>query len=112
MKASYNTQPKAIELMPDGYHLFRFDVNEVVVNDRTQYECLEVKIHGAITSNKLTEEAILEKWGGGIEQKLINDYNEFKAGLSKDASAETRYISFLTERKALKEHIISLNEPA
>lgn len=108
MKASYSTRPSVLELMPDGHHLFRFDIEEVVNGENTQFLCREVQIFGAVTSSKLTEAAITEKWGNGVENKLINEYNEFKAGLSEDSNAETRYVIFLAERKALKEYINSI----
>ena len=37
---------------------------------------------------------------------IINDYNEFKAGLSEDISAEAAYLEFLSARKDLKESIL------
>ena len=104
MKASYNEQPQALELMPDGYSLFRFDIEEVAENEKTSYKCREIKIHGAVTSDKVIAAVIEDKWGGGLEQKLINDYNEFKLGLG-DKESETTYLNFLTEKRNLKDYV-------
>lgn len=101
MKASYNERPAQLELMPDGYHLFRFDIEEVVNGENTQFTCREVQIFGAVTTQKIIEAVISEKWGGGVEQKLINDYNEYLLGIG-DEAAKVAYEAFLVERKALK----------
>jgi hypothetical protein len=93
--------------MPDGYHLFRFDIEQVINGKNTQWQCREVQICGAVTSNKLTEAAIAEKWGNGVENKLINDYNEYKAGLGV-VESETKYLQFLEARKVLKEYIADI----
>lgn len=90
--------------MSDGYYKFRFDIEEVVNGENMQFTCREVLIFGAVTSNKLTEAAIAEKWGGGVENKLINDYNEFTLGVG-DVAAKVAYENFLVERKALKEYV-------
>jgi hypothetical protein len=107
MKASYNQQPQALELMPDGYHLFRFDIEQVTNGEQTQWQCREVAIYGAVTSNKITEAAIAEKWGGGVENKLINDYNEYKAGFGV-VESEAKYLQFLEARKVLKQYILAV----
>ena len=65
-------------------------------------------VFGAVTAEKVIAALIAELWGNGIEQKLINDYNEFKAGLSDNADAETKYLEFLSARKDLKESIHQL----
>lgn len=107
MKASYNERPAQLELMPDGYHLFRFDIEEVINGENTQFTCREIQIFGAVTSNKLTEAAIAEKWGNGVENKLINDYNEYKAGFGM-VESEMKYFQFLEDRKTLKQYISTL----
>ena len=104
MKSSYNERPQALELMPDGYHLFRFDIEEVINGENTQFTCREVQIFGAVTSQKVIEAVIADKWGNGVEQKLINDYNEYTLGIGSE-SAKTAYESFLVERKKIKEYV-------
>jgi Fe-S cluster assembly scaffold protein SufB len=47
---------------------------------------------------------IAEKWGHGIEQKLVNDYNEFKL-TGENPEAEAAYVAFLSERKELKNEV-------
>lgn len=108
MKASYSQLPAPLEQMPEGHTKFRFDIVQVENGDATSFECREVNIPGAVTAEKVIASAIAEKWGNGVEQKLINDYNEFKAGLSEDISAEAAYLEFLSARKDLKESIHQL----
>jgi len=107
MKTYYTNKPATLELMYDGYHLFRFNIEEVVNGETTQFQCDEVKIFGAVTSNKITEVAIADLWGNGVEQKLINDYNEYKLGVGV-AESETKYLEFLTKRRELKLFIESI----
>ena len=101
MKANYNNIPEIIEAVGDGSTRFRINITEV----ENGYNCDEVIIHGAIDASKVIAAFIAELWGNGIEQKLINDYNEYKAGLSDDAGAENRYLEFLGERKKLKTYV-------
>ena len=107
MKASYNELPLRLQLMPDGHTKFRFEIEEITSNDSTQFECREVDIKGAVTADKVIEAAITDKWGNGVEQKLINDYNEFKL-TGENPEAEAAYLEFLQLRKELKTHIKSL----
>ena len=104
MKASYNEKPQTLELMPDGYHKFRFEITEQANGEQKQWICSEVEIHGAVSSQKIIEAVISEKWGNGVEQKLINDYNEYTLGIGSE-NAKTAYESFLIERKNLKEYV-------
>lgn len=107
MKASYAELPAAIERMPEGHTKFRFDIEDKSTEGKPSFECREVDIHGALAAEKVIAAAIAEKWGNGIEQKLINDYNECNLidGGSGDTAA---YSDFLRERKALKLHIKTL----
>ena len=107
MKASYNELPPRLQLMPDGHTKFRFEIEEITSNDSTQFECREVDIKGAVTADKVIEAAIADKWGNGVEQKLINDYNEFKL-TGENPEAEAAYLAFLTERRELKNEVKEL----
>ena len=107
MKASYNELPPRLQLMPDGHTKFRFEIEEVINNESTQFECREVDIKGAVTADKVIEAAIADKWGNGVEQKLINDYNEFKL-TGENPEAEAAYLAFLTERRELKNEVNEL----
>ena len=107
MKASYNELPPRLQLMPDGHTKFRFEIEEITNNESTQFECREVDIKGAVTADKVIEAVIADKWGNGVEQKLINDYNEFKL-TGENPEAEASYLAFLTERRELKNEVNEL----
>ena len=106
MKASYNQPPERLQLMPDGHTKFRFEIQDKSTEENTQFECREVDIKGAVTAEKVIEAVIAEKWGHGVEQKLINDYNEFKL-TGENPEAEAAYIEFLQQRKELKNFVKS-----
>ena len=101
MKANYTNKPDIIEAVGDGSTRFRYNIVEA----DNGYNCDEVIVYGAITAEKVIATLIAELWGNGIEQKLINDYNEFKAGLSDNADAESKYLEFLSERAKLKKYV-------
>ena len=103
MKANYTNKPDIIEAVGNGSTRFRYNIVEV----ENGYNCDEVIVYGAVTAEKVIATLINELWGNGVEQKLINDYNEFKTGLSDNADAETKYLDFLRERKVLKEFVYS-----
>ena len=107
MKASYSEYPESLEVMPEGHTKFRFDIKEITEEDNTQFVCREVDIQGAVTSDKVIEAVIADKWGSGVEQKLINDYNEFQIN-GESETAVAAYTAFLEERKTLKLHVKSL----
>lgn len=107
MKASYNELPPRLQLMPDGHTKFRFEIEEITSNETSQFECREVDIKGAVTTDKVIEAVIADKWGHGVEQKLINDYNEFKL-TGENPGAESAYLAFLIERRELKNEVKEL----
>lgn len=104
MIASYSEEPKRLELMPDGYSVYRWNIQHIVDESNSQWTCREVIIHGAVDRLKITEAAMADVWGGGIENKLINDYNEFVL-TGENEAAKVDYENFLIERKALKDEI-------
>lgn len=101
MKTSYSEKPARLELMPDGYHLYRWQIQEVADDNGTQWLCREVIIHGAVDHKKVTEAVIADIWGTSVENKLINDYNEFVI-TGENEAAKVSYGSFLAERRVLK----------
>jgi hypothetical protein len=107
MRGFCEQQPKAVEFVGDGRFRFLFNIKEV----EGGFEFDEVVISGAIAKDKIIAACIDAMWGSGVEQKLINDYNEYKAGLSDDANVEGVYFDFLRDRKLLKQYVIDcLNE--
>lgn len=115
MKATYDNEPSVLEAVGNGSHRYHYDIKAVKTEStakssgtesRTQYECQEVIVWEPITSNKITEAVIADKWDGNQEQKLINEYNAIQLGITTDkaeiAIKTAAYKEFLAERVRLK----------
>lgn len=99
--------PAAIEAVGNGSYLYRWDINEKTMSgyeDLALWECYEVTVWGAPTQDSVTLKVINAMWGDGVEQKLLNDYQAAQLGLLDQSYADA-YVTFLTERKALKARI-------
>lgn len=115
MKVIYDNEPSVLEAVGNGSHRYHYDIKAVETESaekssgtesKTQYECQEVIVWEPLTSNKITEAVIAEKWDGNQEQKLINEYNAIQLGITTDkteiANKTTAYKEFLEERVRLK----------
>lgn len=117
MKAFYDSKPSALSEVGNGSYLYRYDIQEEVpeVNDdnineekTSQWSCQEVTVWGPLTSNKITQAVITDRWDGNQEQKLVNEYNGANLGLYGTKSSDTAkakiaaYTDYLTERARLK----------
>lgn len=115
MKVIYDNEPSVLEAVGNGSHRYHYDIKAVKAESiekssgaesRTQYECQEVIVWEPLTSNKITEAVIAEKWDGNQEQKLINEYNAILLGITTDkteiANKTAAYKEFLAERVRLK----------
>lgn len=115
MKATYDNEPSVLEAVGNGSHRYHYDIKAVKAEStekssgtesKTQYECQEVIVWEPLTSNKITEAVIAEKWDGNQEQKLINEYNAIQLGITTDkadiAIKTAAYKEFLEERARLK----------
>ncbi len=113
-RVNCDSKPLAIEAVGNGSYLYRWDIEQVATTDpetedeRTSWDCYEVKVGKTPTANNITQAVVDAMWGDGVEQKLMNDYNAYKEGILTDATEyEQPYLDFLAERKALKEQIES-----
>lgn len=115
MKVIYDNEPSVLEAVGNGSHRYHYDIKAVktgsaekssVTESKTQYECQEVIAWEPLTSNKITEAVIADKWDGNQEQKLINEYNAIQLGITTDkteiANKTAAYKEFLAERVRLK----------
>lgn len=115
MKATYDNEPSVLEAVGNGSHRYHYDIKAVKTEStekssgtesKTQYECQEVIVWEPLTSNKITEAVIAEKWDSNQEQKLINEYNAIQLGITTDkaeiAIKTAAYKEFLAERVRLK----------
>lgn len=115
MKVIYDNEPSVLEAVGNGSHRYHYGIKSVKAEStekssgtesKTQYECQEVIVWEPLTSNKITEAVIAEKWDGNQEQKLINEYNAIQLGITTDkaeiAIKTAAYKEFLAERVRLK----------
>lgn len=113
MKAFYDEKPSILEPVGNGSYRYRYNIEEETIengfedgNTRTDWKCDEVIVWSPISSNKITEVVITDKWDSNYEQKLVNEYNAAKLGLYTDETEIKKHIEkyteYLTERANLK----------
>lgn len=120
MIAFYDNQPTKLEAVGNGSYVYRFNIEELVPvlteenaeeKKASQWKCEEVTVWPPLSSNKITEAVITEKWDNNQEQKLVNEYNAANLGLfgaktSEEAKARIEaYKAYLTERASLKAQV-------
>lgn len=120
MKAFYDASPSPLEAVGDNKSFrYRWNIQEVAAptmqgeEPRTQFACDEVVVFEPISADKVKSAVIDELYGGGVEQKLQNDYNAAKEGVfvgEKAAQAIADYTTFLNARQALKAEVDAVFE--
>lgn len=96
MIAFYDNQPTKLEAVGNGSYVYRFNIQkvekpataettELADTDESsvqeQWQCEEVTVWSPLSSNKITEAVITEKWDNNQEQKLVNEYNAANLGM-------------------------------
>ena len=121
MKTYSDNKPEVFELIGDGSFRYNYNIKEIEVdrfdiidnenetnNKQIQWEYDNVIIYLPIDKDKITKAVIANTWDIDYENKLINDYNEISLGNLTEEEIDKRtnnYITFLQERKRLKEMI-------
>ena len=119
MKTYSNNKPKVFESIGDGGFRYNYNIKEIEVDrfdiidnksivKQTQWEYDNIIIYLPIDKDKITKVVITNTWNSDYENKLINDYNEISLGNLTEEEIDKRtnnYITFLQERKRLKEMI-------
>ncbi len=126
MKAYYDEKPSVISEVGNGSILYRYGITEVEAEQgqsqtdteseeqaeaKKQFVCNEVVVWKPVTSNRITEAVITDRWDSNYEQKLINEFNAAQLGLlgaksSDEAKARiSAYTDYLTERAELKAQV-------
>ena len=119
MKTYSNNKPKVFESIGDGGFRYNYNIKEIEVDrfdiidnksivKQTQWEYDNIIIYLPINKDKITRAVITNTWNIDYENKLINDYNEISLGNITEEEIDKRtnnYITFLQERKRLKEMI-------
>ena len=121
MKTYSDNKPEVFEHIGDGGYRYNYNIKEIEVDTldiidnenktnikQTQWEYDNVIIYLPIDKDKITKTVISNTWNIDYENKLINDYNEISLGNLTEEEIDKRtnnYITFLQERKRLKEMI-------
>lgn len=127
MIAFYDNQPTKLEAVGNGSYVYRFNIQkvekpaaaettELADTDESsvqeQWQCEEVTVWSPLSSNKITEAVITEKWDNNQEQKLVNEFNAANLGMiggaksSEEAKAKIEaYKAYLSERATLKAQV-------
>ena len=101
-RAYYDKRPSAFEAVGNGNWLYRWDIQEEVIEREpdmgsvTQYSCNEATIHGKPDYGKLVSAVIRHDYSADEELALINKYNSYQKGISEDASIVEEYEGYLT----------------
>ena len=97
-----------------NYNIKEIEVDRLEIIDgksnikQTQWEYDNVIIYLPIDKDKIIKAVIVNTWDINYENKLINDYNEISLENLTEEEIDKRtnnYITFLQERKRLKEMI-------
>lgn len=121
MKTYSDNKPEVFESIGDGGYRYNYNIKEIEVDrfdiidnenetniKQIQWEYDNVIIYLPIDKDKITKAVIANTWDIDYENKLINDYNEISLGNLTEEEIDKRtnnYITFLQERKRLKEMI-------
>lgn len=121
MKTYSDNKPKVFESIGDGSFRYNYNIKEIevdrfdIINNKNetnikqiQWEYDNIIIYLPIDKDKVTKEVIANTWDIDYENKLINDYNEISLRNLTEEEIDKRtnsYITFLQERKRLKEMI-------
>ena len=121
MKTYSDNKPEVFESVGNGSFRYNYNIKEIEVDrfdiinnenetniEQTQWEYDNVIIYLPIDKDKKTKAVIANTWNIDYENKLINDYNEISLGNLTEEEIDKRtnnYITFLQERKRLKEMI-------
>lgn len=121
MIAFYDNQPTKLEAVGNGSYVYRFNIEELVPvlteenaeeEKVSQWKCEEVTVWSPLSSNKITEAVITEKWDNNQEQKLVNEFNAANLGMyggtktTDEAKAKiAAYKDYLSARSVLKTQV-------
>ena len=120
MKNNSTIKPIILENIGNGSYRYNYNIKEIEFEDivfvddvetiekQIRWEYDSVIIYLPINKDKITRAVITNTWNSDYENKLINDYNEISLGNLTEEEINKRtnnYITFLQERKRLKEMI-------
>ena len=100
MKAFYDQQPERLTIDNDGTYLFRWNIEEITEEERTGWQCDEVRCGGNPDIDKVKLAIIRDSYDADKEFSIINKYNSHQLGVTDNPDAVdnyTKYLNFLKE---------------
>lgn len=112
-RAYYDTKPPKLEAVGNGNYLYRWDIQEEVIDimvegetapfdTKVQYSCREVTIHGKPEYGKCVEAVIRSDYSAEAELALINQFNAYQQGVLSDAGVVSEYEEYLAFVSSVK----------
>lgn len=107
MKSNSNDRPPILQDLGNGSWHYNYNIKEVEVENeegeiKIFYEYDTVLIWGTPDYDKCVKAVLRDRRDETEEFNLINKYNAFALGLSKDPADETEYKEYLAEVLAVK----------
>ena len=100
MKAYYDQQPERLTIDNDGTYVFRWNIKEITEEERTQWQCDEVRCSGNPDIKKVKLAINRDSYDADREFSIINKYNSHQLGVIVNPDAVdnyTGYLNFLKE---------------
>ena len=113
MKSISNERPDILQNLGDGSWHYNFNIKEVEVpadptaeeaagGTKTQFECDTVIVWGTPDYDKCVKAVLRDRRDETEEFSLINKYNAYSLGISKDEADKTEYENYLNEVLSVK----------
>ena len=106
MKAFYDQQPERLTIDNDGTYVFRWNIKEITEEERTQWQCDEVRLYGSDKAS-IKRALIRDRYDENKEVSIINKYNSHVLGITDNPEAVDNYTDYLNFLKNIDEVILS-----
>ena len=107
MKAFYDQQPERLTIDNDGTYVFRWNIVEITEEERTQWQCDEVRCSGNPDIDKVKLAIIRDSYDADKEFSIINKYNSHQLGVIVNPDAVDNYTDYLNFLKQIDDVILS-----
>ena len=107
MKAYYDQQPERLTIDNDGTYVFRWNIKKITEEERTQWQCDEVRCSGNPDIKKVKLAIIRDSYDENKEFSIINKYNSHVLGITDNPEAVDNYTDYLNFLKNIDEVILS-----
>ena len=106
MKAFYDQQPERLTIDHDGTYVFRWNIVEITEEERTQWQCDEVRCSGNPDIDKVKLAIIRDSYDANKEFSIINKYNSHQLGVTVNPEAVDNYTEFLNFLKEIDDILL------